>query len=89
MHKQEPVPENETHKILFVIQTDHRILARRPDLELINKEKILLSSRFHSSSGPENGNEKTQKDKQILRSCQRAEKSVEHEGNNDNTNTEF
>ena len=41
MHKPESVLENEIHKILwdFEIQTDHLILARRPDLQLINKKK--------------------------------------------------
>ena len=34
MHKPESVLKNETHKLLldFEIQTDHQILARRPDL---------------------------------------------------------
>ena len=38
-HKPESVPENETRKTLcdFVIQTDHIIPARRPDLVLIYK----------------------------------------------------
>ena len=33
--------ENETHKILwnFEIQMDHRILARRADLQIINNRK--------------------------------------------------
>ena len=41
MHKPEPVLENETRKILwdFEIQTGHLILARRPDQEIVNKEK--------------------------------------------------
>ena len=39
-YKPESVLLNETHKILrdFVIQTDHPIPARRPDLILINKK---------------------------------------------------
>ena len=39
MHNQEPVPDNEMHKILlfFEIQTDHLISARRQDLERVNK----------------------------------------------------
>ena len=42
MHKPAPVLENDTHKILwdFIIQTDHLISARRPDLIIINKKKI-------------------------------------------------
>ena len=41
MHNQEPVLENDTHKLLrdFDIQTDHLISARRPDLIIINKKK--------------------------------------------------
>ena len=41
MHNPAPVPENDTHKLLwdFNIQTDHLILARRPDLIIINKKK--------------------------------------------------
>ena len=37
----ESVPENDTHKLLwdFEIQTDHRILARRPDQEIVKKKK--------------------------------------------------
>ena len=40
MHKPAPVPENDTHKLLwdFDIQTDHRISFRRPDLIIINKK---------------------------------------------------
>ena len=33
-------PRNENHKLLdFEIQTDHRILTRKPDVVLINKKK--------------------------------------------------
>ena len=41
MHNPAPVLENATHKLLwdFNIQTDHLILARRPDLIIINKKK--------------------------------------------------
>ena len=41
MCKSESALENETHKILweFKIQTDHLILTKRQDLELINKQK--------------------------------------------------
>ena len=43
MHNLESVQENERHKILwdFKIQTDHLILARRPDLMIVNKKKKL------------------------------------------------
>ena len=41
MHNPAPVLENSTHKLLcdFVIQTDHLISARRPDLIIINNKK--------------------------------------------------
>ena len=41
MHNPAPVLENDTHKIQwdFNIQTDHLMLARRPDLIIINKRK--------------------------------------------------
>ena len=43
MHNPASVLENDTHKLLwdFNIQTDHLILARRPDLIIINKKKII------------------------------------------------
>ena len=39
----ESVLENEIHKLLrdFEIKTDHQILARRPDLIIINKKREL------------------------------------------------
>ena len=39
VHNQEPVLENETHKLLwdFVIQTNHLMSARQPDLVIITK----------------------------------------------------
>ena len=41
MHNPAPVLENDTHKHLwdFEVQTDNLILARRPDLIIINKKK--------------------------------------------------
>ena len=41
MHNPESVLENETHKLLwdFHVQTYHLILARRPDLIIINTKK--------------------------------------------------
>ena len=42
MHNPAPVLENDTHKLLwdFNIQTDQLILARRPNLIIINKKRI-------------------------------------------------
>ena len=41
MHNLELVPGNHTYKLLwdFDVQMDHLILARRPDLIIINKTK--------------------------------------------------
>ena len=41
MYTSDSILENEMHKILwdFEMQTDHQILARRPDLVRINKKK--------------------------------------------------
>ena len=41
MRNPESVLENETHKITwdFEIQTNHLILARQPDLVIVNKKK--------------------------------------------------
>ena len=43
MHNPPPVPQNDTHKLLwdFNIQTDHLITARIPDLIIINNKKII------------------------------------------------
>ena len=48
MHNPESILENEAHKILFdfVIQTDHLISARRPNLPIVkkkNKKKTVQS----------------------------------------------
>ena len=44
MHKLESILENEVYKINrdFEIQTDHLILARRPDLVLIHEKRELV-----------------------------------------------
>ena len=46
INKPESNMENETHKIRwdFQIQTDHLILARRPDLVIVTKKENLLNS---------------------------------------------
>ena len=46
MHNPLPVPENDTHKLLwdFSIQTDHLIPAKRPDL-YDNQQKENLQNR--------------------------------------------
>ena len=64
---------NEMHKILlaFEIKTDHLILARRPDIVLINKKKKmnLSSSGFCRFGGPQS--ERKRKVRQTLRPRQK------------------
>ena len=58
------------------MQSDHIILARRPDLMSINKKKNLLSSRFCRSDEPLSENKRKRK----LGFCQRTKNGVKHEG---------
>ena len=81
MYKPKSIQENEAHKILknFDIQTDHLILARRPDLVQIKKKKKgehLSSSRFYRSSRPLRENKRKCKDKQMIGPCQRTKKKT-------------
>ena len=77
MHNPAPVLENDTHKLLwdFNIQTDHLIMARRPDLIIINNKKSIC--KIVDFAVPEdhrlNLKEWEKKD------CKRIEKAVEHE----------
>ena len=84
MHKPESIRENKTHKIFwdFEIQMDHLIPARRLDQVLINKRKRTYRQ-FCCSGRSQSENERKGKDRQIIGPCQRIEKPVEHEGNND------
>ena len=60
MHNPAPVLEIDSHKLLwdFDIQTDHLILARRPDLIIINnnkkKKENLQNCRLCRPGGPQN-----------------------------------
>ena len=62
MHKPEPFPEKEMHKIIrdFEIQTDHLIPSRRTDLEKMKKrkKKILRNSGFCRPGAPQNKNQR-------------------------------
>ena len=75
MHKTEPVFKTETHKLLwdFEIQTDHLISARR--LTPRHKKKLYFSG-FCPSGGTKSQDIRNQKDKQLLRPCQRAKRKV-------------
>ena len=58
--------------------------SRPEDQTLINKKKKnMLSSEFCCSSRPKSKNKSKWLDRQILGSCLRAEKAVEHESDND------
>ena len=89
MHKRESVFENETHKILwdFKVKMNHKILTRVPNLVLINKKekkRTFLSSWFCRTKGLWNKNKCI--DKQILGSCPRTKKAMEHEDDDGDTN---
>ena len=65
MHNPAPVLENTTHKLLwdFNIQTDHLILARRPDLIIINNKNENLQNSQHCCPGwPQNKTERMWKE---------------------------
>ena len=53
MHNPESILKNETHKLLwdFKIQTDHLILAKRPDHTIINKKRENLQDSGLSCPG--------------------------------------
>ena len=48
MYSAESVLKNETHKILlnFDIQTDHLIVAKTPELKLVNKKNSRLPREY-------------------------------------------
>ena len=81
MHKPKFVLENKSYEILwdFEIWIDHSIPTRRPEQVLIQNKKNLSTSEFYCCSWPLSKNARKQKDRQILGSCQRAEKAREHE----------
>ena len=66
MHNPEPVPENDTHKLLWDIDihTDHLISARRPDLIIINNKnkENLQNCRLCCPSWPQNKTERMWKE---------------------------
>ena len=78
MHNQEPVLENDTHKLLwdFGIQTDHLISARRPDLIIINKKKKKRICKIVDFAVPNVKREIS------TSTYKRIEKTMEHEGDN-------
>ena len=83
MYKQEYILKNEIQEVLmnFARQTDHLILARRPDLVIINKNKKenLPSSGFSRSSEPQRENKKDNINK-YLDLAWELKKTVVHKG---------
>ena len=88
LHMPESVPKTEKHKILWdlIIEMDHSIMPRRSDLVLTNKKKTCHQVDF-TAPAKHSENERKQKDRQILGSCQRAEKAMEYEGDSDTNNS--
>ena len=69
LHNPASVLENDTHKLLwdFDIQLDHLILARSPDLIIINKKKENLQNcQLCCTSWPQNKTEKSEKKDKYL-----------------------
>ena len=64
MHKPELVLKNETHKLVwdFEIQTDYLILARQPDLVIINKNENLLNCELYCPGRPQTKSERKWKE---------------------------
>ena len=62
---------------------DHQIPTRKSDLMLINKKKKTCHLVDFAVSADHNMKIKKRKDEQILGSCQRAEKAVDHKGKSD------
>ena len=54
-HKPESVQENNTHKIHrdFEVQTDHLVLARRPNRVIINKNNNKKKGKFYRTGRPQ------------------------------------
>ena len=82
MHNPAAILENDTHKLLWDIQTDHLILARQPDLIVINnnnKKENLQNCGLCCTGWPLNKTE---------RNCLGIEKNSEYEGD-DYTNRDW
>ena len=84
MHNSAPVRENDTHKLL--LDTDHLILARRPDLIIINKKKrrrkYAKLSTLLSRLSTEKKMKECEKKNKFLDLARELKKNLEHEGDN-------
>ena len=69
--------------MLMIIIIIHLILARGPDLVIVTKKDYLLNSWLCLSSWPQSENQRKQKKRQILRSCQGTKNTMGHEGDGD------
>ena len=84
MHNPAPVQENDSHKLLwdFNIQTDHRIPARRPDLIIISKRKIICKIvDFTVPADYRIDKKENEKKDKYLDLARELKKTVEHESN--------
>ena len=74
IHKLESIQENVMHKVLrvFEIQRNYQILGRITDVGIMNKKRTCHLEDFAVLADE---NERKQKDRQILGSCQRAKKN--------------
>ena len=68
----------------FEIEIDPLIPARRPDQVVINKkEENLPYCRLYHPSRTQNENQRKQKERKILKPCQRTKEAVEHKSDGD------
>ena len=84
MHNPTSVLENDTHKLLwdFDIHTDHLISAKRPNLIIINKNKISKIVDFAVPADHRIKMKKCEKKDKYLDLARELKKTMEHEGDN-------
>ena len=85
MHNPESVMENEMHKILwdFETQTDHLILARRPDQVIVNKKKPCWIVDLAVPADYRVKLKQSEKWDKYLNFARELKKTMEHEGDGD------
>ena len=86
MHNPAAVLENYTHKLLWDvdIQTDHLILARRPDLIIIKKEKERICKIVDFAVPADHRIKLKEREKKVkyLDLARESKKTIEHECDN-------
>ena len=83
LHNPDSVLENETHKIPwdFKIQMDHLILARRPDLVIINKKITCRIVNFRVPADHRVKLKESEKENKYIDLARELKKTVEHKSN--------